>query len=382
MYPSTLLQVNNEYGAPRWLPRFALAWGAGLALAVATVVISLTEDLPIRDPDDDIVPGYIRYPAIVLGAILLDIVPRVFHRAGRVDTDWPRRLVAKWTEVVRERWQRDHLLFALNGGLAWYLCYAAFRNVKSMAPFVHENIYDDQLADLDRFLFAGHDPASVLHEWFGTGWVAHLLAVVYVAWIVMVPVTIAIALVWTRHTRAGEWLVTAVAVDWVLGAAIYLLVPTVGPIYSDPGTFAALPDTFVTPLQEDLWTDRLAVMADPVGAGTLQTVAAFASLHVGIMVTICLVGELIALPRWVRISSWVFLALTILSTVYFGWHFAVDALGGVALGATGVWAAGIATGNRVGWRLRLRREEAPASPARPAAPDARSEPPNDHLARD
>lgn len=374
--------MNNEYGAPRWLPRFALAWGAGLALAVATVVISLTEDLPIRDPDDDIVPGYIRYPAIVLGAILADIVPRVLHRAGRPGAGWLLRVVMHWGEVVRERWQRDHLLFALNGGLAWYLCYAAFRNVKSMAPFVHEKIYDDQLADIDRFLFAGHDPASVLHEWFGTGWVAHLLAIVYVAWIVMVPITIAIALVWTRHTRAGEWLVTAIAVDWVLGAAIYLLVPTVGPIYSDPATFASLPETFVTPLQEDLWSDRLAVMADPVGAGTLQTVAAFASLHVGIMVTICIVGELIALPRWVRVSSWVFLGLTILSTIYFGWHFAVDAVGGVALGATGVWAAGIATGNRVGWRLRLRREEEPASAARPEELDVRSEPPGDHLARD
>jgi hypothetical protein len=382
VYPSTLLQVNNEYGAPRWLPRFALAWGAGLALAVATVVISLTEDLPIRDPDDDIVPGYIRYPAIVLGAILVDLVPRVLHRAGRPDLRWPSRFVARWREVVHERWQRDHLLFALNGGLAWYLCYAAFRNVKSMAPFVHEKIYDEQLADIDRFLFAGHDPASVLHEWFGTSWMAHVLAVVYVVWIVVVPASIAIALVWTRHTRAGEWYVTAVAVDWVLGATTYLLLPTVGPIYSDPAEFADLPETFVTPLHEDLWSDRLAVMADPLGAGTLQTVAAFASLHVGIMVTICIIGELIALPRWIRISSWVFLALTMLSTVYLGWHFAVDVLGGCALGAFGVWAAGLATGNRVGWRMRLTEPARPASDVRPSGLDARSEPPNDHLARD
>jgi membrane-associated phospholipid phosphatase len=359
--------VNNEYGAPRWLPRFALAWGAGAALAVATVVISLTENLPIRDPDDDLIPGYIRYPAIVLGAILLDIVPRVLHRAGPPGAGWPTRLAARWGEVVHERWQRSHLLFALNGGAAWYLCYAAFRNVKSMAPFAHDNLYDDQLADIDRFLFAGHDPAAVLHSWFGTGWAAHLLSTVYVVWIVLVPVSIAVALVWTRHTRAGEWFVTAVAVDWVLGATIYLLLPTLGPIYSDPAQFADLPDTFVTTLQEDLWTDRTAVMADPVAAGTLQTVAAFASLHVGIMVTICLIAQLIALPRWLRITGWVFLGLTMLSTVYLGWHFAVDVIGGTALGAFGVWVAGIATGNRVGLRVRLREEEAPSSADRPGA---------------
>lgn len=382
MYPSTLLQVNNEYGAARWLPRFALAWGAGLALAVATVVISLTEGLPIRDPDDNIMPGYVRMPLIVLGAILLDIVPRVLHRAGRPDGGWPRRLVTRLREVVRERWQSDHVRFALNGAAAWYLSYAAFRNVKSMAPFVHEKLYDEQLDDIDRFLFAGHSPASVLHEWLGTGWAAHVLAIVYVVWIGVVPASIAIALVWTRHTRAGEWFVTAVAVDWALGAATYLLLPTLGPIYSDPAEFADLPETFVTPLHEDLWSDRLAVMGDPVGAGTLQTVAAFASLHVGIMVTICIIGELIALPRWVRISSWVFLGLTMLSTVYLGWHFAVDVLGGILLGAFGVWAAGLATGNRVGWRMQLSEPARPASDARPSGPDARSGPPNDHLARD
>ncbi len=36
----------------RGVPSFALAWAAGLLLAVLTVVFSLVEDLPIRDPDN------------------------------------------------------------------------------------------------------------------------------------------------------------------------------------------------------------------------------------------------------------------------------------------------------------------------------------------
>jgi hypothetical protein len=68
-------------------------------------------------------------------------------------------------------------------------------------------------------------------------------------WIGLVPVSIAIALVWTRHKQAGAWYVTAVAVDWCLGATIYLLLPTVGPIYSDPSSFAGLPHTYVSDLQ-------------------------------------------------------------------------------------------------------------------------------------
>ncbi|TWH00724.1 PAP2 superfamily protein [Nocardioides sp. J9] len=386
--------MKDHQTTRRTAPTFALAWAAGLGLAVLTVVFSLVEDIPIRDPDN-VLPGYIRFPAIVLGAIALDVVPRTLLAAGRPGGGWLRRLGSTGRTVVRERWPLAHWKFALNGVIAWYLCYAAFRNVKSMAPFVHEKIYDAPLSDIDRFLFAGHDPAATLHAWFGTGIAAHVLSAVYIIWIALVPVSIAIALVWTRHTRAGEWFVTAVAVDWALGAVLYVLLPTVGPIYSDPRTFASLPSTHVSQLQESLWTDRVAVMADPVAAGTLQTVAAFASLHVGIMVTICLVVELVRLPRWVRVSSWVFLALTCVSTVYFGWHFVVDVLGGFALGAAAVWIAGMATGNRIGWRARLvpERVEEPAgepvsvtaesaSPGHPGALASRSAPLPDHPAGD
>jgi len=374
--------VNNQYGARGAAKHFGLAWVAGLALALATVVMAETEHLPIRDPDN-LLPGYIRFPGIVLVAILLDVVPRVVHRAGQRHTWSPRSVVQVGREVFKERWPASHWWFALTGVAAWYLCYAAFRNVKSMAPFVNGRLWDEEFASIDQFLFAGHDPAGVLHAWLGTGFMAQVMSAVYIVWIALVPVSIAIALVWTRHTHAGSWYVTAVAIDWCLGAALYVLVPTVGPIYSDPATFADLPHTYVTDLQETLWSDRTAVLADPWAADTLQTVAAFASLHVGIMMTICLIAELVALPRWVRTSSWVFLGLTILSTVYLGWHFAVDVIGGLALGAFAVWLAGVATGNRVGWRARLNSGSAESpSLARPEALLSRSAPLPDRPAAD
>lgn len=331
---------------------FALAWGCGLALALAMVVMAVTLDLPIRDPDDVAMPAYLRMPLIVLAALGIDVVPRIVHRA-RVRRTRPSGLGAIGREVMRERWPAEQWWFAINGVVAWYLTYAAFRNVKSMAPFANPREWDDTLSSIDEFLFAGHDPAATLHAWFGTGVAAHVFSLVYIAWIALVPVSIAIALVWTRHTSAGAWYVTAIAVDWFLGAVVYLLVPTVGPIYSAPSQFADLPRTYVTALQEDMGADRLAVLADPWGSGTLQTIAAFASLHVGIMVTICLMVRLLGLPAWVERAAWIFFGLTVLSTVYLGWHFAVDVVGGVALGAFAVWISGVATGNRVGWRVRL-----------------------------
>jgi membrane-associated phospholipid phosphatase len=42
---------------------------------------------------------------------------------------------------------------------------------------------------------------------------------------------------------------------------------------------------------------------------------------------------------------WLFLAITVVSTIYLGWHYSVDALGGAALGVAGVWIAARGTGN-------------------------------------
>ncbi|MFB9314080.1 phosphatase PAP2 family protein [Nocardioides plantarum] len=332
---------------------FGYAWAAGLVMAAATVMFSVVAELPIRDPDS-LIPGYIRFPAIVLGAVALDVVPRVVARARGRLSDYGSTFAA----VLRERWTRAHCLYALGGVGAWYLTYATFRNLKSFVPFVNSHNWDTELRHLDRFLWFGHDPAVVLHHLFGTGWAAQFFSGVYFVWIGLVPISIAIALVWTRRTTAGSWYVTAVAFDWMLGAAVYLMVPSTGPIYTaaQRGQFADLPHTYNTDLADSLWDDRVTVLGDVFGSGTLQTIAAFPSLHVGIMVTICLIVQYVGLARWIRVVSWVFLGLTVLATIYLGWHYFVDVLAGAAVGSVTVWAAALATGNHVGLRPRLAQE--------------------------
>lgn len=335
---------------------FGYAWAAGIVMAAATVVFSVVSELPIRDPDSLLLPGYLRFPAIVLGAVALDVVPRLVARARGRFADYGPTLRA----IMRERWTRAHWLYALGGLGAWYLTYAAFRNLKSFVPFVNHHDWDAELRNIDQWLWFGHDPAVVLHNLFGTGWAAHFFSGVYFIWIGLVPVSIAIALVWTRATKAGSWYVTAVAFDWMLGATVYLLVPSMGPVYTvaQRGQFESLPHTYNTDLATSLWDDRVAVVSDVVGSGTLQTIAAFPSLHVGIMVTICLFVEYVGLARWIRVLSWVFLALTILATLYLGWHYFVDVLAGAAVGSVTVWAAALATGNNVGLRPKLMRRDA------------------------
>ena len=109
--------------------------------------------------------------------------------------------------------------------------------------------------------------------------------------------------------------------------------------------FTGLPRTFNTSVQDLLLDDRVAVLADVWDTRAVQTVAAFASLHVAITITTCLVAELLRLPRWVRLTGWAFAALTCLSTVYLGWHFFVDVLGGFAVGTLSLVLAAWATGH-------------------------------------
>jgi CDP-diacylglycerol--glycerol-3-phosphate 3-phosphatidyltransferase len=59
-----------------------------------------------------------------------------------------------------------------------------------------------------------------------------------------------------------------------------------------------------------------------------------------------LVAHALRVPRALRVALWAFLALTLLSTVYFGWHFVVDDVAGLALGAASVWLAAALTGHR------------------------------------
>lgn len=318
--------------------------GLSLAMAATTLVVAWIYDLPVHDPDSTVAPTYLRLPLFLLVAFLADVLPRALWRARHREHDL-RRAGATLREVVRERWDGENLRFAMVGLGAWYLTYASFRNLKSYVPFVNPHLWDGALDRLDRLLWFGHDPAVVLHGLLGTGLAAHVLSFVYIAWIVFVPASLVVALAWSRDARAGAWYVTAVAVDWVLGVATYFVVPTLGPVYARPENFTGLARTDVTALQETMMQQRHDVLVNPMTTDALQTIAAFASLHVGICVTMCVMAELLRLPRALRAFLWTFLALTVIATIYLGWHYFVDTLGGAVLGVAGVWIAGRGTGN-------------------------------------
>jgi hypothetical protein len=328
---------------------------AGVA-ALAALLATGAAGLPLRDPDHVAGRRLLLVLLLVVGLVLVDVLVRAARRSG---TFWPSSEAV--VRVRRERWTLWRGVAVGSALVSFYVSYLAYRNLKSVVPLLRPgDLFDRELADLDRALFGGSDPADLLHALLGTGVQTHFLSAAYMVFFAFIPGTLAFALVFSRNLQAGLFYVTAQSINWVLGAGSYFLLPSLGPVYAEPSGFAHLPASGVTRLQEILLDQRLEFLRDPV-AGTAQSIGAFSSLHVSIFFTAALVAHLLGLARPVRIAAWTLLGLTVAATIYLGWHYVVDDLGGMVIGAMAIALARVLTG------LDL-RTAARASPpkARPA----------------
>jgi len=246
--------------------------------------------------------------------------------------------------VRRERWTPARSLAVGIALISFYATYMAYRNLKAIVPLLRPgDNFDAQLADADRAIFAGNDPATLLHTLLGTDLVTHVLSTFYVAFIVFLPLTIGLALVFATDLRPALFYVAAQSINWVLGIGSYFLLPSLGPIYFDPAAFADLPGSEVTRLQGVLMQQRVDFLADP-STGTPQSIAAFASLHISMSFTAALAASMLGLGRRVQAALWLWVAVTTVGTVYLGWHYFVDDLGGVVLGIMAIGLARALTG--------------------------------------
>ena len=330
-----------------WSRLFGVALVVSLAFGAICVVTALVADLPLRDPDGLFGPSYVRLPLIVVGMLAADVVPRAVRRLSSA-----RDLREAVVEVLRERWPARRLAAVVAGLASFYVTYVAYRNLKSFLPFVRKDLADHDLVESDSWLAAGQHPGDLLHELLGTGVSAQVLSFAYMFFLFFVPFSLAASLVWSSGLSRGAWYVTALCFNWILGTASYYVLPSLGPIYVERFRFEDLPVTEVSGLQDSLLGNRVEVLADPYATQSVHGIAAFASLHVSIVFTAALVAHLVRLPGLVRWSLWMLVVLTVLATIYFGWHYLVDDIAGLGIGALSVWLAALATG----WRsARTRR---------------------------
>lgn len=316
---------------------------AAPAVAVATTIVALlaanSAGIPFRDPDH-VAAGYVLEVGAGIGVLIyLDILIRAGWR-GRLPL--PER--ALLGDVWRTRWRGQRLAGVAVGVVSFYATYLAYRNLKGALPLLRPgDIFDTQLARVDQAIFLGNKPQDLLHSLLGTGISTQILSGIYAAFIVFLPLSLGLYLVFSERLSESLLFATALSVNWVLGLASYYLVPSLGPAFTDPVAFSHLPHSEVTNLQQMLWDQRVAFLHRPA-TGPLQAIAGFASLHVAMSFTALLGAYLLDLPRRVKNWLWTWLILVAISTVYFGWHFFVDDLAGLAIGAGALGIACLLTG--------------------------------------
>lgn len=331
----------------RWPYTFAvvLSLGVGITAMISSSILGL----PIKDPDGFLGPSYVRLPLIVLLFFAAGIVPTALKRNGF--RGFPRGVL----KIVEEEWTWKRLTYIGVGLGCFYACYVSYRNLKSYLPVVREDVlFDNRLLELDHFLMFGNNPADFLHNILGTSISAQILAFAYVSYLMLIPLSLGAFLVWGRDLSLGAWYATALSLNWVLGAASYYMIPTLGPAFAQPQTFWELPETGVAALQQSLFRARVDVLADPWASEKIHGIAGFASLHVSVVFTACLFFERVGLRAAIRWATWVFLALTITATVYFGWHYIADDIAGLLIGWMSVSIGAWVSGNR-GRRRRHRK---------------------------
>lgn len=311
-------------------------------MGLLAVLTAISLDKRIVDPEGFLGPSWARLPLLIFGAFLLDILPRTLWQS-RMD---PRRMWPVVRERVRNHWTRERLTLVVLGLGCFYVTYVSYRNLKSFLPFVMGmDKYDRELHLIDQALFFGHEPAVLLHGLLGGGVVAHVLSAIYLWFLPLVPLALAAWLVWSRNISFGYWFATSQCIAWTLGTASYYLLPTLGPGFEYPWLYRDLADTGASALMDALFYGRSSVVHQDI-QGAVQSVAGFASLHCAITLLVALMVQYTLRSRVLHWIMWINFAVTIVATLYFGWHYVADDIAGIAIAFIAFYIGGLASGQK------------------------------------
>jgi hypothetical protein len=309
----------------------------GLALLTA---ISL--DKTMVDPEGFLGPSWLRLPLLVLGALALDMLPRIIWIA-KGNPKAARKVVAdRW----HSHWNRERIVLVVLSLTCFYITYVSYRNLKSFLPEAMGLAkYDRPLHLLDQALFFGNEPALVLHDLLGTGIIAHFLSTIYLWFLPMVPLVLTAWLIWSRNISYGYWFATSQCLAWSLGTASYYALPTLGPGFEYSWLYRDLDNTGTSRLMDALYSGRENVLWVGI-EDSVQSVAGFASLHCAITLLVALMAQYTIRIRWVHWALWINFGVTVVATLYFGWHYVADDIAGIAIALVSFYLGGLASGQK------------------------------------
>jgi len=243
-----------------------------------------------------------------------------------------RRDKAFFRAIKRPAWLLDTVRLIIGVALSIF----TYGWIKLVVPVLHPTLYDQALWNLDRTLFFGLSPTVFFLDLFGNPGVLRAVDWSY-ANIFFASTVIAGAYFLSDPSRRVRIAFTnGYAVLWIVGAWLYMLVPSLGPAYRFPDIWMAHGETlrmtqaFQAMLMRNYQNVLSAGRGEPAGAIRIVFgIGAFPSLHVAFQMYVFL---------WMR-KLWtagevlfaIFVGAIFLGSMITGWHYFIDGLAGLVL---------------------------------------------------
>lgn len=268
--------------------------------------------------------------------------------------------------VSRPFWHAPNVLNLLRCLGLLYFITMAISNIKPLIPLYNSHNFDQFFRRVDTWLFFGNDPFVWLSQ-FRQEWLQLALDVGYVSLFIMYFITISMLFVQKRAAALRSFIL-AVLLASVLGNFVHFVIPTTGDVYTYDHWYLyddISPRTISRRLQIGLYRAIEVIRADPQSFSTAPFIgiAAFPSLHTAQLWLFCVLAWWY--HRWLL---WAYIPLGVLltiSTMYFGWHYFTDIIGGFILAWFAMWLARNIIARNLRLNRRLLHHAASAAPKTP-----------------
>ena len=228
-------------------------------------------------------------------------------------------------------WIVDTFRLAIFSGL-WAHTYSW---IKLTIPMLHPRLFDQQLWNLDQAICFGYSPSFFLLTLFSKP-----EALLVIDWFYAIGFLISVNVVGIYFAGAPERrmrvaFMNSNALLWLIGAWLYVAVPSLGPAYRFPEVWIPMAKLLERTqyFQRLLMSNYAAVLSaqgkNPQPINILFGVAAFPSLHVAFQVLAFL--WLRRLTRWGGMVFGFFALFIFIGSIVTGWHYLIDGIAGAAL---------------------------------------------------
>lgn len=208
--------------------------------------------------------------------------------------------------------------------------------IKLLVPALHPVLYDEQLYRLDQLLFFGMSPTVFFLQLFSNPKFLHFIDQSYADFFIY-GMMFALGFFFSMpRRRVRITFMTSSVLIWLVGAWLYMLIPSLGPAYRFPDIWFP----YVKGLPRTQWSQSMlmqnyrAVILLAHGIGPQKIflslgIAAFPSLHVATQTQIA-----IWMRKWWRPGTILFTLaafFVFIGSMITGWHYLIDGLAGMAL---------------------------------------------------